>query len=62
MTLRAYSNLKFHLKVRNTQYNRNILQINCIRYERNDVILLYHTENGVYGYRPKKQQKHFEGI
>ncbi|XP_035740721.1 probable 2-oxoglutarate dehydrogenase E1 component DHKTD1 homolog, mitochondrial isoform X1 [Vespa mandarinia] len=60
MALRSCVNLKFHLKVRNTQYNRNILQIKCIRFERNNVIQLYHSENGVYGYRPKEQEKHFE--
>lgn len=62
MALRTYVSSTFYLKVRIIQCNRNTLQIKRIRYERNDVIQLYHSEKGVYGYRPKKQQKHFEGI
>ncbi|XP_015189575.1 PREDICTED: probable 2-oxoglutarate dehydrogenase E1 component DHKTD1 homolog, mitochondrial [Polistes dominula] len=60
MALRTYTCLKLHLKRKTTQYNKNILQIKHISCERNDVIQLYHSENGVYGYKPKQPQKHLE--
>lgn len=55
MALRAYASIPFYLKKQSLQWNTNILQVKRIWCRFNNGIQLYHSENGVYGYRPKPQ-------